>query len=697
MSCAQIITTELLLGLFNNLYISYLLMANLLLAFLIMLIGYRFRKQAFLPVLKYDINCLRQSLSAAKDVYTVTLGLLVLLTYGWVLIAAYYLPPRGIDDLVYHLPAIFEYIQTHEIRLLPVELRHHFAFPENAELLFMWPTIFAGNQRMVDSVNIPFIFLSILTVYALLRHFDISGKDALFASLLYALCPVVILQAGVNYIDIIVALFFLLSLYFSLLFHANRNINYLYATGISIGLMLGMKYNALLLALPLQLLIVPGLLKVKWRNAVAYLVLNVVFCGWWYTRNLIVFNDPFYPLNFLGPILGKPGGGGFFSNIMVNLQHWTSRYLIEDVGIGTYDGGFGLVFWGIGFSSWLYFGVYSLLRADKTGLERFVVLAYLPVGFILLLAVPEADVLTVGRLAMFIIVVGLFAFCETMKVLNDKACVSILKIVCLALSMLTLSLMFDSIKPSYKLGKVLYDRIAQNYPSEFKYTSNETRTRRAVHGFVWESLDFLTRDDRGGLYCHIITDPALFAPAAVYGSKLQNRVAYSHKQAQGIIEAYVCTFYAGFHNVRLDDMTSSYDIITDSDYFLVSHWDYGGLILHKSIFRNPAKQQLLLKYYKSTWPQAINAAMQIAPQLNENIPVITSSQIGYGLRYLDMKSHRAERTVMTPNNLEQKVASNRKLERCYTLNRPLSGYGFTKITRVVYNNAEINIYLNRRL
>lgn len=698
MSCAQIITTELLLGLFHNLHLSYLIIINLVIAFLLLLTGYLKSKCSFLPILKSDIVCLRQSLAGAKDVYTVSLGILVFLTYAWIFTASYYLPPRGIDDLVYHLPTIFEYIQSHEIRLLPVELRYQFAFPENAELLFMWPTIFAGNQRMVDSVNILFVFASIMTVYALFRHFDISRKDALFASMLYALCPVVIFQSGVNYIDIIVSLFFLLSLYFSILFHSERCVTYLFAAGISIGLMLGMKYTAILLVLPLQLLIIPGLSKVKQREAVVYFVLIVVLCGWWYIRNLFIFNDPFYPLNFLGPLLGKSGGGGLFNNIMVNLKHWISQQLVEDIGIGTYDGGFGLVFWGMGFSSWLYFGVYSLFHAGKTGWARFVVLAYLPVGFVLLLSVSEAEVPFMGRLAIFIIAIGLFSFCETLKVLNDKVCVSILKITCTALSILTLSLLFDSIKPHFGLGSVIQDRIKQNFPSEFKYISNGTpRTMRAAHGFVWESLDFLTRGDKTGLNCYIITDPSYFSPAPVYGSKLQNRVAYSHKQAKGMIEAYVCTYYPGFKDIKLDDRTSSYDILSNSDYIVVTHWAYGCLILHRSIFNIPEKQNLLSIFYKSTWPEAIIAAKQIAPLLKENIPVVTSSNIGYGVRYLDMSAHITDRVVMVPASMEEMAAGSRKFERCYTFNRPLSGYRSTKISRVAYKNDEINIYLNWKL
>jgi len=697
LSCAQIIMTQLLLGLSHNLYLPYLIVINVVIAASLLLTGYMKGNDRFLPVLKTDLLCFRQSVAAARDAYTVCLGILAVLAYGWILTASYYLPPRGIDDLVYHLPTIFEYIQSHEIRLLPVELRHHYAFPENAELLFMWPTIFAGNQRMVDSVNIPFVFFSVLTVYALLRHFDISGRDALFASLLYALCPVVMFQAGVNYVDIIVSLFFLLSLYFALLFHSERRITYLFAAGISLGLMLGMKYTAMVLALPIQLLIVPGLFRVRWRHSLGYALLIVAFCGWWYGRNLVLFQDPFYPLNLLGPLLGKPGRGDLLGNIVVNARNWFSQHLVADVGIGTYDGGFGLVFWGGGFSSWIYFAGYSLVRATRTGLARFVVLACLPVGFVLLLSVPEAEVQVTGRLAMFVVPIGLFAFCETMKVLNDRVCVATLKVVCTSLSLLTVTLLFASIKPHYSLGNVIQDRIGLRYPSEFKYVATAERTMRAAHGFVWETLDFLTRGDKAGLYCHIIADPPFFSPAPVYGSNLQNRVAYSHKQAKGVIDAYVCTFYPGFKDIKLDDGTSSYDIVKDRDYLVISHWDYGCLILHRNIFNNPEKQKLLSQYYKSTWPEAVIAAKQIAPLFEENIPVVTSSHIGYGVRYVDMQAHRADRVVMTPRSLEETVAASREIERCYTLGRPLPGYRSTRISRVAYRNDEINIYLNRKL
>jgi hypothetical protein len=696
MGCAQVVMTELLLGLGQLLQLSYLIVTNVALAGLVLLFARRRGTISIVSMLKADISICRRALADSADIFTISIGILVILTYGWISAAAYYLPPRGIDDLVYHLATIFEYIQSHEIKLLPVALRYQYAFPENAELLFMWPTIFAGNQRLVDGLNVPFVLVSILTVHALLRHFGISRRDALFAALLYALSPVVIMQAGVNYVDIIVALFCLLSLYFALQFHGSGSIASLYAAGVATGLMLGMKYTALLLALPLQFLILPGLFRIKRRHAAGYLGAILLLCGWWYGRNLAVFLDPFYPLNFLGFLLGKPGGGGIFSNIRVNLSHWVSQQLAGDIGLGGCDGGFGLVFWGLGFSSWLYYGTYALFHPRESGMGRLVSLAYLPIGFLLLLSVHEAEVPYMGRLAIFVVAIGLYSLCATMKILADTRCSAILKSTCIILSLLNASLLTVSIKPHFNLGPVIQDRLRQQYPSDFKYFSPAKRTARSQQGLVCEALDHITRSDNTGLYCHLISDPFLYFPSSVYGSRLQNRLAYTHPPVRGAIEAYVYTYYPGLRNMAVDASTSSYDIIADSRYVVAAHWDYGCLILRRDIFEKPEKQRLLAGYYKQTWPEAVTAARQVSPLLTEEIPIITSSQIGYGLRCLYTGKRRMGRVITTPRTLEELAASRLKIRRGYTIGKPLAGYEAHKVGQVVYANEGLDVYLNRK-
>lgn len=706
-TCAQIVLTELILGLLHNLFVSHLIIANCIISSAILMYAYKLHKSSILPVITKDLNYIRESITDSLDIHTLILGITVILTYTWILVAAYYLPPRGVDDLSYHLPPIFEYIQSNTIKLLPVELHQSFAFPENAELLFMWPTLFAKNQRMIDAINVSFVLASILTLFALLRYFSISRKDALFASMLYAMCPVVILQAGVNYIDILVSLFFLLSLYFSLLFRRENRISYLLTSGISIGLVLGMKYTATLLLAPLLVVLIPGIFKVKWRYSISYALLIIALSGWWYLRNYVVLNDPFYPLNLLGTAVGTSGGVSMLDNIKANIPEWISRYQIYDIGVGTYDGGFGLVFWSICYPSWLYFAVYSIWNHRKAELPRFTVLAYLPIGFLLLLAIPEQSVIFNGRFSIFVVAVGLFAYCETMKVLNNNFCNSMIKFACIIFSAISISLMFVSIQPSYRLSDLISDKINQTYTSEFKYYKNSIKTQVARR-YIWEPLDFLTKDDITGLNCYVVSHPRLFAPAPVYGSKLQNHVFFTLKSVQDPIGAYVYYYYPGNvttsnnlvwqrqipAGIKADGASNGYDLLADNNHLVVAHSDYGWLLLHKRFFDNPDKLKLLAKYYQITWPEAIVLARQLAPVFNEAIPIITSSQIGYGLRYVDILAKKPNRIIILPENFEDTIASLKNIERCYTFNKPLSGYRHKLLSQAVYKKNKMDIYLN---
>ena len=709
MTCSQIVIVELVLGLFGKLSVPYLLLNNLLLVLILMVFASQINDESLPSVLKRDGNLIRLHLADALDLHTITLGIILLLTYGWILVAAYYLPPRGVDDLTYHLPAIFEYIQSHEIRLLPVALRPHFAFPENAELLFLWPMVFVRNVRMVSGLNVLFVFMSVLTLHGLLRHFEISRRDALFASMLYAFCPAVLMQAGVNYIDIIVSLFVLLALYCACLFSAFRKISYLYVSGLTVGLLLGMKYTAILLVLPLQLLIIPPLFRLKLRHAVVYALPVVILSGWWYLRNYMVLNDPFYPLNFLGPLFGERSAVNLMDNVTVNLRQWTSQYFIDDIGVGSYDGGFGLVFWGVGFSSWLYMVGYSLLHSVKTGLSRCVVLAYLPLGFLLLLSLTAQDARYSGRFSLFIVAVGLFTFCETMKVLNDRGYRSLMKAACTGLSVVTISLLFVSDQPSYRLGTLINDKINNRNPSAYKYLSDSLYIQTALR-YVWEPLDYLTRDDRVGLNCYLVSDYKLFAPAPVYGTNLQNRICYTDERARGGIDAVVFTYYPGNagstdnpiwrRTIPLgDDLHKSvngHDLLGNDGYRVIAHSDRGCLVMQKSIYDDPHKQRLLLSYYLSTWPEAVAVAQKLAPELSESIPIVTSSRVGYGMRYLDISARRAERVLMLPDHMEGEIAALRNIKMCYTFERPLSGFTCRRIYRTVYMNRDLDVYLNTK-
>ena len=189
------------------------------------------------------------------------------------------------------------------------------------------------------------------------------------------------------------------------------------------------------------------------------------------------------------------------------------------------------------------------------------------------------------------------------------------------------------------------------------------------------------------------------------------KLFFTLKSVQDQIGAYVYYYYPGNvttsnnlvwqrqipTDIKEDGASNGYDLLADNNHLVVAHSDYGWLLIHKNFFDNPDKLKLLAKYYQITWPEAIILARQLASTLNEAIPIITSSQLGYGLRYIDILAKQPNRIVILPEGLEGMVASLKNIERCYTFNKPLSGYRYKLLSQTVYKKNKMDIYLNWKI
>lgn len=702
LSCAQIILSELILGLSGYLYLPLVISVNLLGAAVELGLCRRLSAHSGRGMLLSDIVRAKNSIRAGVDTPIIVLGILVSATYGWILVADYFLPPRGIDDLTYHLPAVFEYVSSHEIRLLPLNIQH-LAFPQNAELLFLWPVLFTHDQIMVDAVNIPFILLSVVTIYALARHFSFPKSNSIFVSMLYAVCPVVMMQAGVSYVDIIVSLFLLLSLYFSLRFFEHERTLDLYMAGLSIGLMCGMKYTAPFLALPLLLLLLPPLLKGKRFHVIGFLAIISLAGGWWYLRNAWLLGAPLFPINLHAPVPDgyvNLHGGSILQNIRYNLPYWISRYPLWDTGIGTHDGGFGLIFWGMCVTSW---GVaaFRAFTFDRSGLSKIVVLSYLPAGFLLLLSFPPRFVNFNGRLAMFVVPMGLLALNEVFSFIEDKVYTAILKCTCIVLTLITLSLLTVSASPSFGIKEVFADKSRGRDVSEFKYIKFFS-----AHNPSWELLDLLTRREGGGLNCVIAANREIYWPSPVYGSRLQNRVMNMNPSLQGPVDVYSCSFSltrllgqisaepnaVGFSGQRQTIL----DVLANASYVPVVHTGHTCLLLRREIYEIPDNQKILLGYYRDSWPKEVEIGKSLEATLEPNIPVITANTVGYGVRFADIVRGRENRVYLAYGGGESILATMKNIRSFYTFQKPATGYRSQLVFEMVNKGKTLTVFLNKR-
>ncbi|MFZ8804803.1 MAG: hypothetical protein ACO2PO_17750 [Candidatus Calescibacterium sp.] len=70
-----------------------------------------------------------------------------------VLRASYLFPPRGIDDIAYHIPKIVENVIDKKLVKLPVELDPRFGFPISAQFLSQAYVITFHNLKFIDFTN----------------------------------------------------------------------------------------------------------------------------------------------------------------------------------------------------------------------------------------------------------------------------------------------------------------------------------------------------------------------------------------------------------------------------------------------------------------------------------------------------------------------------------------------------------------
>ncbi len=96
-----------------------------------------------------------------------------------------FIPTRGVDDLTYHLPAIYEYIQNQEIFLLPLYYRMHFVLPMNAEFLFMWPLNYFKSTNSIGLIQYTYSLIGMIVIYALARSLSLKRNISYFSSQLF--------------------------------------------------------------------------------------------------------------------------------------------------------------------------------------------------------------------------------------------------------------------------------------------------------------------------------------------------------------------------------------------------------------------------------------------------------------------------------------------------------------------------------
>lgn len=174
---------------------------------------------------------------------------------GLAAVTAAYLPIWAWDAVGYHLPFVNYVVQARSWDGVPFAMPYVTSYPHNADLLFALGRLALPDDTWIDAVQIPVGVIGAGAIAALAIRWGARPGPALAAGALWLAVPGVFLQLPSGYVDVCVATFLILAVYwiFSPVSPAS-----LLLTGVALGLYLGSKPSA-----PLPALLLFGL--AAWR------------------------------------------------------------------------------------------------------------------------------------------------------------------------------------------------------------------------------------------------------------------------------------------------------------------------------------------------------------------------------------------------------------------------------------------------
>jgi hypothetical protein len=218
---------------------------------------------------------------------------------GLALVAARLLPVWAWDAVGYHFPFVNFLVQSGSASAVPARLAYLGTYPHNAEYLFAVLRAFLSDDRWLDACQIPFAILGAGATALIARRWDASAPAALGAGAAWLAAPAVFLQMPCGYVDVCVAAFLLLAVFWILEAPEPPAI---VLAGISLGLLLGSKPSA-----PVPAAILCGWWI--WRSAprVRWLVPGLAAAALLglpdFLRTYARFGNPWWPIALdLGPV-----------------------------------------------------------------------------------------------------------------------------------------------------------------------------------------------------------------------------------------------------------------------------------------------------------------------------------------------------------------------------------------------------------
>lgn len=293
---AQIVFTELILGILGTLYLKNIILLNLLILLSIWLIT-----KNRMPY--FDLSGIKNVILGLLKNRIILLSVSIILGFGLVKVCINLInPPFGWDCLNYHFVFPVEWLKHGNLEN-PITIADDPSpsyYPVNGSLFFLWLIFPFKNVLLADLGQIPFFLLVFLAVYSLGKKVGLNKENSFLAACLFTLIPNYFKQMEVAYVDVMVAGMFLVSLNYLFLINEEFKWENALIYSIALGLLLGTKT----IALPYSMLLFLPFIYLSFRNInKLYLLIMSIFVifvlgGFSYIRNFIDTGNPLYPLDF---------------------------------------------------------------------------------------------------------------------------------------------------------------------------------------------------------------------------------------------------------------------------------------------------------------------------------------------------------------------------------------------------------------
>jgi len=261
-------------------------------------------------------------------------------------LAAWLLHVWSWDSLGYHLPIVYDALQTGTIRQIPAYERYDYinCYPRNIEYFFLWSRLLLPNDTWLDFSQAPFAVATVVAVACWMRRLGVAGFRAAPIACFFLTIPIVSLQLATNYVDVGYAGLLVLSFYFATGPFTKES---LLLFGIAAGVALSSKPSApAALAIMCLYVLGRGIYTKRPLLATGGVALCLALGSGKYLENIYRFGNPAWPvrLNF-GPfhlpgqdtpqelvLLGVPksfASMNFFHRVFTSWTSHPTRYIYD--------------------------------------------------------------------------------------------------------------------------------------------------------------------------------------------------------------------------------------------------------------------------------------------------------------------------------------------------------------------------------